>query len=818
MTKSTPVVAAAQNAFASLTSDEVNDFAKMPTKQASNSQVNIIQPIPDDAPELSLKHYKNGEPTQYWAYTDAHGNVLFYVCRKDMPNGKKVIWPISLVKNKQGKIVWQSRWPTDSRPLLNQADVLAKETVLIVEGETSVDAGKLLFPELAVTTCSGGCNGSKKTDFSSVSEKFVILMPDNDKAGTNGMRNVAKKVYDAGAKKVFILHPTAFSKDIKEGWDLADALKEGFTPEQCQFILENNTQHYPNPYLTEEFTGNEFPYDSDSEGVWFKQTNKDGEGYVTKVCSPLTVNALVRDHANGNWGYVLDVTDRDHKVHQVIIPAHAFVGHGKEALELLLSKGLVIQDIQKADKHVMSYIQTFPTDARGRTADRIGWSGDKFVATHKVYGSEDNEQVFFEGNQRNKAEFKMAGTKEDWDENVAKYAIGNSRFIMAICAALASPLLPLIKAENTGFHFLGSSSIGKSTLLNVACSIYGLTKHVWRATDNALETLLASHNNVLLCMDELGQLDKKAAQHIAYLIGNGMGKSRMSQNAMAKKVYEWLLIILSSGEKSLQDLMNEEGKGRKQTAGEIVRFLDILADAGYGLGTFKTTHGFASGKELSEHLNKASATYHGTAGDAWLEHLTTNMDEVTDAAYDIIKQFEDSLDIDDADGQVKRVAVRFANVAAAGEIAIEAGILPWPKGEAIEGVKACFQSWLHERGSKQSSEILNATDNLKTNLEKYASRNFEYWDTDYGRNATTASKHEAWGWKRKNNQDDWEFFVTENGFKSLTGGFHSKALKESFVNNGLMTLAENGEFKKQYRVPSHGRQRLYHLTPHNLMD
>lgn len=811
MTKSTPAVAAAQNAFSPLTSDEVNAFAQMPAKKASNSQVKFIQPIPDDAPEVSLKHYKHGEPDQSWAYRNLEGKVLMYVCRKDLPNGKKAIWPICLVENKQGQLKWQSKWSTSPRPILHQEKVKDFDTIFVVEGETTADKAQILYPDALVITFAGGSSSVAKVaiDFDVKGKRF-ILCPDNDKPGFKAMKQFNQKLLEEGAEDIFLLHPLAFGKNVNEGWDLADAYNDDFTPQQCQLIMERNLQPFPNPYEEGEAQEEDFPYELNRDGVYFKKFRKDGAGHYEKVCSPLNVKARIRDHENGNWGCVLEVVDHDYIIHEIILFDGEATCKTSDKINLLKSKGLKIS--LKKEDYVLDFIQSYPTDARGRTADRIGWHHNKFITPNKFYGGDD-EKIFFQDKQDNKPVFKMAGTMEEWQDNIAKYAIGNSLYIHAICSAMAAPMLKLLNAENTGFHFRGSSSIGKSTILNVACTIYGLRKLVWRSTDNALEAVFANHNHVLLCMDELGQIDQKAAKHIAYLIGNGMGKNRMAQNAIAKKVYEWLLILLSSGEESLQDRMNEDGKGRKQTAGEGVRFIDIRANEVYG--TFNDIHEFKSGKQLSEHLNKASVNYHGTAGDAWLEYLTDNMDEATDAAYDLIKQFEDSLNLEDADGQVRRVAVRFANVAAAGELAIEAGILPWPKGEAFNGVKECFESWLNERGSKQATEVINGIDNLKTSIGKYETRNFELWDFAMHKEYTTGNKHDVWGWKKQNAQDDWEFFVTENGFKALTGGFHSRELKEALVNEGLMTLADNGEFKKQYRVPNHGRQRLYHLTPYN---
>jgi putative DNA primase/helicase len=45
----------------------------------------------------------------------------------------------------------------------------------------------------------------------------------------------------------------------------------------------------------------------------------------------------------------------------------------------------------------------------------------------------------------------------------------------------------------------------------------------------------------------------------------------------------------------------------------------------------------------------------------------------------------------DADGQVQRVAQRFALVAAAGELGIALGVLPWPRDEANRALARSFE-------------------------------------------------------------------------------------------------------------------------------
>jgi putative DNA primase/helicase len=71
------------------------------------------------------------------------------------------------------------------------------------------------------------------------------------------------------------------------------------------------------------------------------------------------------------------------------------------------------------------------------------------------------------------AQFKQAGTLEDWRANVAALAVGNSRLTFALSAAFAGGLCWLHPNVSGGFHWAGGSSLGKSALLYSAASLCG---------------------------------------------------------------------------------------------------------------------------------------------------------------------------------------------------------------------------------------------------------------------------------------------------------------------------------------------------------
>lgn len=82
-----------------------------------------------------------------------------------------------------------------------------------------------------------------------------------------------------------------------------------------------------------------------------------------------------------------------------------------------------------------------------------------------------------------------ADSPQEWNNYPAHYCIGNSRLILVISAAFASMLLKLRCMPNFGFHFVGNSSSGKTTCLNIAAYVFGKPGYVaiWKTTDNALE-------------------------------------------------------------------------------------------------------------------------------------------------------------------------------------------------------------------------------------------------------------------------------------------------------------------------------------------
>lgn len=154
---------------------------------------------------------------------------------------------------------------------------------------------------------------------------------------------------------------------------------------------------------------------------------------------------------------------------------------------------------------------------------------------------------------------------DEWKENVARLCIGNTRLLFAVSAGFAAPLLAPLGKEGGGFHFWDENSKGKTSLLIAAGSTTGgggKNGYIrrWRATINGLEATAVSHNDILLCLDELAEVDPRKVGETAYMLANGQAKLRMQKNISLGRSAEWLTLFLSSGEISLATHMATAGK------------------------------------------------------------------------------------------------------------------------------------------------------------------------------------------------------------------------------------------------------------------
>lgn len=448
-----------------------------------------------------------------------------------------------------------------------------------------------------------------------------------------------------------------------------------------------------------------------TDGLKKKITTKSSSSII-EVCGYLEITAQYRDIVNDQWGKVIVFKDADGIQHQYLMPNEILLLSEKDILSPLVREGLVVYS--RSD--TVEYLKIVQPTNRARLAHKLGWHQFNgvtcFVLPNNQVVGNTMEPIIFDGTSVTPP-INSKGTLKEWQKNVSMPASSSSRSILAICVALASPLVSLGHRPNAGFHLRGNSSSGKSVAQAIGCSVIGSPdmKLTWRSTDNGLEGIALAHNDLMLPLDEISQADKNSISTAIYDLMNGKQKIRAQRNGTPQSVQGWNLLVLSSGEESLKDLASSQG--RKVKAGEEIRLADIPADAGYGMGVNESLpQGFTNIQEYGTHIKGAVHEYYGTAFVEWLGVLV-NLDQelfITDLNQRI-KEFVNDV-VPKGTSQVKRVAESFALLAIAGESATQHGITGWSDNVATQGVKTCFKAWLSEfdvgRPKEEQTLISNA--------------------------------------------------------------------------------------------------------------
>jgi putative DNA primase/helicase len=826
-----------------------------------------IIPVPADAPPMTFQHPRYGSPSKTWPYCSADGELVGYAARFDFTAADgapaKDVLPVTFCDLGNGKRGWRSKGIPDPRPLYRLPEILQnREACLIVaEGEKSADAAALLFPDMVATTPMHGAKSPHKTDWSVVAGRTVVIATDHDQAGREFGDRVHDLLVEAGVPCILHLHPERLAAwiwqdgkkvlregEIPQGWDIADALTEGWDV-AAMADLWNDPAFLP-PYLNAEARAEieeareakpaaapaekrrEWPFRLVASGVEKKVERTDKETGETTVewkwlCSHLEVSAETRDAEGGDWGRLLVVVDRDKTDKEWAMPMAMLAGDGTAYRERLLSMGLEIAPGRFAREALHEYISTARPKHKARCVSRVGWHGDTFVLPDGAIGAGGGETVILQTTGALDHAFRLGGTLEGWQQEVARLAAGNSRLGLALSAAFAAPLLHLTGAESGGFHLRGPSSTGKSTALVVAGSAWGgggLKGYVkqWRATDNGLEAVAASHSDTLLCLDELSQIAPAAAGAAAYMIANGAGKVRAGRSGEGRAAAEWRSLFLSSGEISIADKLAEDGKGRRAAAGQQVRVVDIPADAGARLGLFEQLHGFVSAEAFARHLKAAASQHFGHAARSFLEGLV----RAPDATAQTVAQFRGEFLAEHcpkgADGQIERVAGRFALAAAAGEMATAFGVLPWQPGEATRAAAKCLAAWLEVRGGIESTEERDAIAAVRRFIELHGASRFERMWEEEDRLVSAQDERiiNRAGYRRKNAEGGVEYLILPETWKAeVCAGMDATVVAQTLKAKGLLVPASDGKLQDRARLPGSTHPvRHYHLTAGILGD
>jgi uncharacterized protein (DUF927 family) len=227
---------------------------------------------------------------------------------------------------------------------------------------------------------------------------------------------------------------------------------------------------------------------------------------------------------------------------------------------------------------------------------------------------------------------------------------------------------------------------------------------------------------------------------------------------------------------------------------------------------------------------RAAATHYGTAGPEFVNRLLLKGVAAGGgiARVDAFARAELASAKGDA-GQSARAAQRFGLIAAAGELAIELGVLPWSSGEVTEAAQWAFRQSRDARGGASSFEAKEATAQVRRYIEAYGESRFDplsggqdsrkdddvTFDVDAKRSLVRTGFRKGQGEHRR-----WLVFP-EMWRAEVCSGLDPTFVAKILVEQGMLERGEDRNLAKVVKIKNFAggkAKRFYVLTPRLFED
>ena len=454
------------------------------------------------------------------------------------------------------------------------------------------------------------------------------------------------------------------------------------------YNLENIEPFRPRPH-----------FEINNRGVWWVNVRTDKDGDIIEsepqfLSDPIDIIGMGQDN-DGAYYRIIKFKDKITRQQKTAALLQAEIGT-VQGWQCLQNFGLVIMSGRAKRERLADYLQKEGSPAAFTITDRAGWHEDSYImpSGEIITATDKDPAIIYNGDTSQAKAYQPNGELTDWQQNIARYAVGNSRLCLALGASFAAPLLSLLNEESGGFHLMGDSSDGKTTAAKVALSVWSKPSGSllsWSGTKIGFSNTAAARNDGLLVLDEIGQASPHVIGDTVYSVMNGINKVQGAKQGGNRALSRWKVMMFSTGEKTPDSILKHH-KG-DWNAGQAARLPSIRAAAQYGI--YDTLHGFEDGALLSEHIAQSAEKYHGTAGRLFIRQLLDDLEQAKQQATERMAAFMAT--IPELSGQARRVAKRFAIAAAALELA--APVTGLPVGVGMAGVKKCFDEWLEANGA-----------------------------------------------------------------------------------------------------------------------
>jgi uncharacterized protein (DUF927 family) len=571
---------------------------------------------------------------------------------------------------------------------------------------------------------------------------------------------------------------------------------------------ENNVRYYSSDYKVSDC------------GVFVRRFDAHGDSFWERICTTrIDLLALTRDRREENWGTYIVITNHDGGRKKLAIP-HALTAADKvaEIASLLASLGVGIVPTKQARQLLVQFL-TLEVPVRITAVPQIGWhsSGGTWVfvlpdETIVPAGFNGSQPVLQTATLHVQHGLDVSGTVEQWVDQVAAPIAENSNVHLCVGTFFAGPLLKWASEPPGMFHLWGASKIAKSLVGAIGQSVWGRPKvpgeadafgASWTATAVGFERYAVLRNDLGGYFDEIGEGTPKVIRPAVYCLANGSTKLRGTRDIELRPIESFRNLSFSTGEPTMEGFLSSGGE--KVPAGLKVRLVDVPAEV-RNESAFETCSGDGI-EELAKRFYPLTLQLHGAVGRAWLQHLVDlGSDQITAR---LRRHRDEWLFLPavaavrkKATAQVRSILNRFALIAAALRMAIEAGLLPWSVADTDLGVAACMMRWLESRKGRLdvTGEMLSAIEQIRTILSANLHGRFIHQRLDDEGNLEYATPADATKRDTLGYLKDGIILIEPTAWRSvLCEGFDPVKTARHLKNEGFL-ITDEGKLQRQAKV------------------
>jgi hypothetical protein len=391
-----------------------------------------------------------------------------------------------------------------------------------------------------------------------------------------------------------------------------------------------------------------------------------------------------------------------------------------ELARILSSQGVNVITLER--RRALLTRLSIATDFSGSVviAHRPGWVTDTIYALGcgTVYDSGEltgDVAILFQTSAR----FSTNGSLKHWLADIGTLLDGQ-KLLQTLCGfSLAAPLLRPFGAtadvsENFGLELAGGSSLGKTTALRVATSLWGGDNDrglsfllSWNVTDNGLEHMMIAQSDNVLAIDDATLLGPDRRGRVSrrknQVMRMSAGKPKTRFGDVKQEQPSRFTMLSSSNDYQmtfdLQDRHTDEAASVRMSKIDVFSPLGVLDQPGAG-----------GPADTISRLNELASAHHGYAGRQFMQRLTraraTNEQALKRFITLMVGKFREAAGYQNLAPTDKRVCNQFALVYAAEHLAERFALRPTSWGKPGEATLMVFRLATGTSGPAKLSNIV----------------------------------------------------------------------------------------------------------------